>query len=175
MERVHAVHHPVARDLGDDRGGGDRGALRVAVDDCAVRRGQWAEPEAVDEAGAVRRGRCRRAPIRSPQRFERCRPSASIAERGDRPAPRRATPQARTALEEPLALLGIDLLRVVQRRERPHGVAAEALVVEEHPRDDERAGEAAAPRLVRARDEAHAEPAVESEELLADGSACRRG
>ena len=26
-------HHPVARDLGDDRGGGDRAALGVAVDD----------------------------------------------------------------------------------------------------------------------------------------------
>ena len=36
--RVEPGHHPVARDLGDDRGGGDRQARGVALDDRARRR-----------------------------------------------------------------------------------------------------------------------------------------
>ena len=34
-----------------------------------------------------------------------------------------------------------DLLRVVQQRERPDAVVAQAVVVEQHARDDERPGE----------------------------------
>ena len=56
-----------------------------------------------------------------------------------------------------------------ERCERPDARAAERLV-EEHAGDDEWPGERAASRLVGARDEAHAELAIESEETLAAGS-----
>ena len=74
-------------------------------------------------------------------------------------------------LEEHLALLDRDLLRVVERCERPDARAAERLVVEEHLK--RRAGpaqRASRVRLVGARDEAHAELAIESEKTLAGGS-----
>src|SRR5205085_10513660 len=50
VEGVEPPHDPIARHLRHDRGGGDGCALRVAVDDVAVRRGQRTEPKAVDEA-----------------------------------------------------------------------------------------------------------------------------
>src|SRR6476659_8163081 len=68
---------------------------------------------------------------------------------------------------EALTLGRLDLLGVVQQGKRPDPMSAQRLVVEEHPRDDERAGERAAARLVRARDEADAEPAVVSKQALA--------
>ena len=49
----------------------------------------------------------------------------------------------------------------------------QALVVEQHAGDDERPGERPAPRLVRARDQPHAEPAVEPQQLLAGLAALR--
>ena len=69
--------------------------------------------------------------------------------------------------EQLLPLLRRQLLRVVQPPERPHPVVAQALVVEEHGRDDERSREAPPPGLVGTRDVAHAEPAVEGEQFLA--------
>ena len=42
-------------------------------------------------------------------------------------------------------------------RQRPHAVVAQAVVVEQHAGDHERAGQRAAARLVGARDEARAE------------------
>jgi hypothetical protein len=42
-------HHSVARDLGDDRRGGDRRASRVAVDDAALRHQQIRNPKRIDE------------------------------------------------------------------------------------------------------------------------------
>src|SRR3954471_14648784 len=51
MQAVGAVHEAVARDLGDDRGGGDGRALGVSVDDRAQRPLELlAEREAVAEA-----------------------------------------------------------------------------------------------------------------------------
>ena len=73
-------------------------------------------------------------------------------------------------LEELLAGLGLDLLRVVEEREGARPVAVQELVVEEDAGDDERAGERAPAGLVRAGDEADAEPAVVAKEPLADGS-----
>ena len=73
-------------------------------------------------------------------------------------------------LEERLALGHRDLLRVVQRRERPDARPAELLVVEEDSGNDERPGERPAARLVGARDEARVELAIEPEEPLAAGS-----
>jgi hypothetical protein len=54
-------------------------------------------------------------------------------------------------------------------------VVAEALVVEQDARRDERAREAPSPRLVGARDEAHAQAAVVCEELAARTADCRHG
>ena len=68
---------------------------------------------------------------------------------------------------ELVAPVGRHLLRVVQERERPDAVVAQARVVEQHSGDDERTGERAAAGLVRSRDEARPEPAVEPEQLLA--------
>src|SRR4051812_25265592 len=51
VQRVGPAHEPVAGDLGDDRGCGYRGALRVAVDDGPQRpREVLTEREAVGEA-----------------------------------------------------------------------------------------------------------------------------
>src|SRR5918992_2065569 len=69
--------------------------------------------------------------------------------------------------EQLLPLERSHLLRVVQRRERPDSVMAEALVVEEHPGDDERPGQRAAAGLVGSGHEARTEPAVEREKALA--------
>ena len=71
--------------------------------------------------------------------------------------------------EEALAILGRDLLRVVQQRERADAVAAKRGVVEEDAGNDERACERSAPSLVRACDEAHSEPSIVCEEPLAAG------
>jgi len=61
---------------------------------------------------------------------------------------------------ETLALVRLDLLGVVQAGERADAVAAERPVVEQDARDDERAGERAASRLVRAGDEPRTEAPV---------------
>ena len=53
-------------------------------------------------------------------------------------------------------------------------MVAQRAVVEQDARDDERAGERAAPRLVRAGDEARAEAAIEAQELLAGPLSRRR-
>ena len=58
------------------------------------------------------------------------------------------------------------LLRVVQERERPHAVVAQAAVVEQDAGDDERPRERPPSGLVRARHEARAEPPVETEKPL---------
>ena len=74
---------------------------------------------------------------------------------------------AHDAAVELLALLGRDLLRVVQVRQGPYAMLAEACVVEQHAGDDERPGKRPASRLIRPGDEPSSEPAVELEELLA--------
>jgi hypothetical protein len=69
-------------------------------------------------------------------------------------------------MEQLLALLVRNLLRVVEAGERAHAVAAERAVVKEYAGDHERAGERPASRLVRTRHEAHAEPPIVCEEPL---------
>ena len=180
VERVQPPHHAVARHLRDDRGGRDRRALRVAVDDGAVLGREGTEPEPVDEAGLGGRRQvgedgAERPEVRAVQAVP-----VDVGARDDADAdPRRA---ADHCAEELLALLRRDLLGVVQGRERPHPMVAEALVVEQDARDDERPRERAATRLVGARDEARTEPAIEREELLTgrarhdveDRGRCRR-
>ena len=132
-----------------------------------------AEPEAVDQAdlgGRRERGErlAQAAQVRAVQAVAVDGAGRDHAD-GD---PGRA---ARHRAEELLALRGVDLLRVVQERERADGVVAQPLVVEEDARRDERPGQAAPPGLVRARDEADAEAAVEGEELAARTADGRHG
>ena len=73
-------------------------------------------------------------------------------------------------MEEGLAFLGRDLLGVVQPGEWTNPRPAKQLVVEEHAGYDERAGEGASSRLVRARDVANAEAPIMCEKPLATRS-----
>ena len=68
---------------------------------------------------------------------------------------------------ELLPRVRVDLLRVVQERKRPHAVVAQALVVEQHARDDQRPGEWPPACFVRTGHEPAAEVPVVAEELLA--------
>ena len=68
--------------------------------------------------------------------------------------------------QQHLAHLRLDLLGVVQERQRSYPVALQQLVVEQDARDDERARQRAPARLVRARDEAHTETAVVAKQAL---------
>ena len=77
--------------------------------------------------------------------------------------------------EELLAPRRVDLLRVVQQRERADGVVAKARVVEEDSGGDERPREAAPAGLVRTRDEPRPEAAVKGEELAAWTAGGRHG
>ena len=164
IDGVGRAHVAVARHLRDDRRRGDRGALRVAVDDRAMRRGRRAEPEAVDErdVGGLAR----------PQRLAQSAQVGLVQPVAvDHPGREHVHRDALRAREhraiELVARRLVDLLRVVQQRERTHAVVAQRGVVEEHAGDDERACERSASRLVGARDEPHAEIAVVAKELLA--------
>src|SRR5581483_2157024 len=64
-----------------------------------------------------------------------------------------------------VARLRIDLLRVVEERERPDAVVTQPAVVQQHAGNNERACERPAAGLVRAGDQAHAEPPVERQQL----------
>ena len=160
MQLVGAVHVAVARDLGDDRRRRDRGARRVAADDRALLVPEVRHREAVDEADAARAARRARSASRSAARFVRCSPRASI------PRTQRETTATRAAVRITIGSSSsrasrVVLLGVVERAERAHLAHADALEVEQHGGRDERPGEAAAPGLVGAGDEARADRAVE--------------
>ena len=153
------MHVAVAGHLRDDRGGGDRGALLVAVDDRAVRRRQGPELEAVDEARLRRLAGPERLPQAAQVRAMETVPVDHRRREDPNRDPRRA------AENHPVELLAprrVDLLRVVQERERPDLVVAKALEVEQHAGDDERPCERPAPRLVGPGDEADAEAPIEA-------------
>ena len=81
---VGAAHVAVARDLGDDRRRGDRGALRVAVDDRLQRRSGKSLPSGKPSDRHMTPGQAtRRSASRSAARFVRCSPRWSIP-RGQR-------------------------------------------------------------------------------------------
>ena len=167
-ECVEPPHHPVADDLCDDRRGRDGSAPRVSVDDRPVRRRGRPEAEAVDKAclgGWMEI--CEHGPETGEIRAVEAVP-VDRANRNDADADRGRA--GRDRLEERLALLHGDLLRVVQRRERPHASPAQLLVVEEDARDDEGAGERSASGLVGPGDEANVELPIEPEKSLAAGS-----
>ncbi len=122
VESVEAAHHSIPDDLRHDRGGGDGGASSVALDERAMRRCGWPETEAVDEACVCRRMKIgehcsKRSQIRA------MKTGAVDLGSGDHANAdlRRA---ADDRVEELLALIVTDLLRVVQRRQRPDAGAA---------------------------------------------------
>ncbi len=160
------VHVAVAGHLGEDRGGGDRGAGAVAADHAAVRDLAARQAEAVDEADRLRAGLEPRQ--RVAERFAVGHVEAAAVDprrRADHDAgPRRRPQHAGEHLQA--RLLG-HLLGVVDAAEDAPVADREALVVEEDGGGDQRARQAAAPGLVGARDEAVVEPAIEVEEPLA--------
>jgi hypothetical protein len=156
------VHVAVAGYIGDDRGRRDRGALLVAVDDGAMRRREGAELEPVDQAHLSGLA----GPQRLPQSAQvRAMQPVPVDHRRREHAHRHPLGRGEDGPVELLALLGPALLGVVQERERPYAMVSQALEVEEHPGDDERARERPASRLVGSRHEPHAKTPVEREEL----------
>jgi len=138
IERVHAPHRPVADDLRDDRGRCDRGAPLVAVDDRHVLGRARPESEAVDEARLGRRFQGTQRPPQ-PGEIRAVQPLAvdlRVRDHLDRDLRRRRE----DGPEERLPVLGADLLRVVQLRQRADAMVAQRLVVEEDAGDDERPG-----------------------------------
>ena len=136
--------------------------VRVPVDDRALLVAEVGHREAVDEAQAPGpRDAGERVAQRGEVRLvQPVAVDAAHAARDDDDLDGRAHDHR----VELVARLGVVLLGVVERGERPDLADAEGLDVEEHGRGDERAGEASAPGLVGARDPAHAQAAVELEE-----------
>ena len=91
VPHVGVAHVAVARDLGDDRRGGDRGARRVAVDDRPLGALELRHREAVDQAQHLAPDArvTPRIASRSAARLVLCRPRASIP-RTQRETTRRA-------------------------------------------------------------------------------------
>ena len=161
---IGGAHVAVARDLRDDRRRGDRGALRVAVDDRPVGRRGWTQPEAVDEVRLGHRveiaeNRAKTTEIRAVQAD-----TVDLARRDHAHRDRGGAADDRA--EQLLSGVRRDLLGVVQRGERANAMTAEMLVVEHHARDDERPRQRAAPRLVGACDVADVELSIEPKEPL---------
>ncbi len=163
-ERIEPPHEAVAGDLGDDRGGRDRGALLVSVDDCRVVGRGRPEPEAVDE---TRLGRRRQLPEHGAEPGQVAAMQAGAVDLAVRDHTDGYYLRAGDHRpEELLAPLGCELLRVVQECERTDSMVAQLRVVEQDARDDERAGERAPAGLVSAGDETSAEPPVEAQQPL---------
>ena len=158
-----ALHVAIAGDLGDHRGGGDRGAGAIAFDHGPVRHAALAQRETIDKAGSGSIGL---------QTFER------VGERFDVGHVQTALVDTASAAHhdtDPLGsaqhagkelgpLLGVHLLGVVQAGEGAAVGMGKRLVVNQHRRRDQRAGEATAPGLVGAGNPAAVEAAVEGEE-----------
>ena len=162
---VGVAHEAVARDLGDDRGGGDRRARRVAVDDRALLAAEVRHREAVEQAQHLAADAVGDAARRVAQRREvglvqAARVDAAHAARDD-DDPRGGAHHERV---ERLARLDGVLLGVVERAEQAQLARGQRLVVEQHPGRHQRPGQAAATGLVGAGDQPEAEAAVEGEQ-----------
>jgi hypothetical protein len=94
--------------------------------------------------------------------------SVDLARRHDSHADRRSA--GGHGLEQHLALVRRDLLRVVQRRQRANARTAEELVVEEHSSGYQGPCERSAAGFICPGYEADAETTIEPEETLAGGS-----
>ena len=161
IQRVESPHRAVPNDLRDNGSGGDRSALLVAVDDGPVFRRLGTETKAVHQADFRRRKNRPQSLTQAAQ----VRAVETVAV--DHSRRNYANGDARRAAghrtEKLLTMSRRELLRIVEEPERPHAVLAQALVVEEHGRGDERSSQTATAGLVCTCDEAHAETAVESE------------
>ena len=158
-ERVQAAHGAITDDLGDDRGGSDRSASLVAVDDRNVLRSARPKAKTVHEArlGGRRqsvKGTAETSEIRAVEAL-----AVDLARRDHLHRDARRAPE--DGPEELLPVPGADLLRVVQLRKRPNAMIAKRFVIEDNARDDERPGERASAGLVSPGDVASAEPSVE--------------
>jgi hypothetical protein len=165
VTRLHPLHEAVARDLGDHRRRGDRGAHRVAAHDRALLEARRRDWEAVGQAQAAVAAHARENVAQRGQ-VRLVEPTLVDAAH----APRRhrdARGGAEHARVERLAHLGRVLLGVVQLRQGAQVAQGQRLVVEQDRRGDERACEAAAAGLVGAGHEPGAESAVEPEEARA--------
>jgi hypothetical protein len=129
-----------------------------------VRRRFGAEPEAVHEARLGGRVEGRKHPAQAGE-VRPMQPGA-IDLGGRRHPNDDALGRCDDRGKEMLALLGHDLLGVVQASERPHGVIAQTPVVEQHSGHDERPGEGATTGFVGPCDEPDTEPPVEAKEAL---------
>ena len=139
VERVHPAHRAVADDLGHDRCGGDRGAPLVTVDDRDVLGRGRAEAKTVHQTRfSGRRQRVQR-PTQAVQVRAVQTDAIDLTRRDDLDGDARRA--RKHGPEQLLTILGRDLLRVVQLRQRPNPVVTERVVIEEDAGDDERAGE----------------------------------
>ena len=168
IERIEAPHHPVPHDLGHDRGGRDRRAAGIPVDDRAVGWRRRTQPEAIDETGIgggmeVGKHGAQSREVRAVQ------PRAVDLTRGDDPNAHRGGTRQH-GLEQLLPLIRQDLFGVVQSGQRTDARPAQAFVVEKNTGNDERPCERTSARLVGPRNEADAETSIESEKTLAGGS-----
>lgn len=154
MAGVQFEHPAVARDLGEDAGGGDGQARRVALDDGVVGDGETADGEAVDEgqvdpAGDGRDG----AGHRQVRRAEDVQ-AVDLLDRGlgdavgDEGAPLRRG----EACKEKLPPRGRELFRIVKALQGAIGFAFEPGAVEEDRGGDHRARQGAAAGFVDAGD-----------------------
>ena len=164
--RAASAHVAVAGDLGDHRGGGDRGAAGVAVDDRPVLdRAARAEPEAVDQAHGARDARRARGSRPSAFRLVTCRPRESMPrDAADRDRDLRRGPQ-HGRVERLALLLGC---AAWSRRGRPsarRSRSAEALVGRSARRRRRAGRRASRGRPRRRRRRSGSRAAVEAEEL----------
>jgi hypothetical protein len=163
VEGIHSPHRPVADDLGDDGRGRNDGAALVPVDDRLVLGRERAEAEAIYETGFGRGAEigerlAQTAKVRAMEAV-----AVDHARRNHPDGDSRRAP--RNGAKESLSLLRRDLFRVVQEPEWTDAVVAQAFIVEEDGRSDERAGETSSTCLVRAGDKADPEAPIEGEQL----------
>lgn len=155
-------HQPVPHRLRDDRRGGDRRTQMIAPHDGAVIRSRRREGEAVDETDL----RARLDRRERPAEQSKVGPVQALTiDRGRRRAEHHdLLGVAHHRGGDALPNLTPEPLRVVQIDQGPAAGASQRLEVETHGRHDQRPGQAAAPRLVDARNPTNSERAVMGEQ-----------
>jgi len=168
IEGVQTPHHSVPNDLGHDRGSSNRRAPGVPIHDGLVRRSTRTESKAVNEAGIC--GRMEVCEDSTQSRKVRAVEARAVDLARGHDADAHARRRSQHCLEQHFPLVRRNLLRVVQRRERPNARTTQELVVEEHTGDHERPRQRSTAGLVGPGHEADAETSIEREKALAGGS-----
>src|SRR5918998_6738455 len=168
VQLVGAAHVAVAGDLRDDRGGGDGGGGRVALDDRALLVADVTDGEAIGQADAAgARDADQRVPEgREVRPVQSARVDRTRATRDDADLDRCAHDDRKQLLANLVRVL----LGVVEPAQRAQLARRQRLDVEQHAGRDERAREASATRLVGARDPPHAKAAVVREQPATAGA-----